>query len=72
MFSLAFGCQKQAWQHTVRIGSFSRAGAEADFSKNNHISEGLFGLIIGWLNTGKSKEGKEAVVFFLRVEQSAS
>ena len=69
---LALGGQQQTGQHTVRIRAIGGAGAEADFSKNNHISEGLFGLIIGWLNTGKSKEGKEAVVFFFRVEQSAS
>ena len=69
MFSLAFGGQKQAGQHTVRIGSFSGAGAEADFSKNNHIPEGLFGLIISWLNTGVSEKSKEAIGFFIRIDQ---
>ena len=70
MFSLALGGQKQTGQHAVRIGSFSGASTETDFSKNNHVPEGLFGLIIGWLNTGVSKKSKEAVVFFIRIDQS--
>ncbi len=32
------------------IRALGRAGAEADFSKNHHISQRLLGLIIGGLN----------------------
>jgi len=49
----------------VRIRCFDGASAEADFSENKHVSEGLFGLIIRWLNTGVLKKNKQATVCFI-------
>ena len=56
----------------MAMRSLSRAGTEANFSKNHHISQQLFGLIIGGLNIRIFEESKQALVFLFGVEQSFS
>ena len=68
MFALAFGGQKQTGQHTVGMGAVMRAGAEADFSKDHHVAQGLFGLVISGWNVWVFQKGKEAIVFFFGAE----
>ena len=58
MLPLAFSDQQQTGQHTVRIGAFGGAGAEADFSEDHQVAKGLFGLVVGGLNIGVFKECK--------------
>ncbi len=72
MFSLTFGRHQKAGQHAMGIRALGRAGAEANFSKNHHISQRLFGLIIGGLNIRVFEESKQAIVFLIGVEQSFS
>jgi hypothetical protein len=52
----------------VRIRALGRASAEADFSENHHISQRLFGLIVGGLNIRVFEEGKQAMVFLAGIE----
>jgi len=46
----------------VRIRSFDGASTEADFSENSHVPEGLFGLIIGWLNIGVFEKSERSLI----------
>lgn len=54
------------------VGTIAGAGTKIYFSENHHISQRLFGLIVGGLNIRVIKEGKQAMVFLFRVEQSFS
>ena len=55
---LALGGQQQTGQHTVRIRAIGGASAEADFSEDHHVSERLFGLVVGGLDIRVFKECK--------------
>jgi hypothetical protein len=72
MFALSLGGQQQTRQHTVRVRTIGGTGTEADFSENHHISQRLFGLIVGGLNIRVFEESKKAMVFLFGVEQSFS
>ena len=51
------------------VGTIGGAGTEADLSENHHISQRLFGLIVGRLNIRIFEEGKQAMIFFFRIKQ---
>ena len=70
MLALAPGGHQQAGQHTVGVGALMRAGAKTNFSKDHQVAQGLFGLVVGGLNIGVFEESKQALIFFLGIEQS--
>ena len=51
-------------------GTFIGASAEADFSEDNDMSQGLFGLVVCGLYIGMFQECKKPVILSIRVEQS--
>ena len=72
MFSLTFGRHQKAGQHAMAMRSLGRAGAEANFSKNHHISQRLLGLIVSGLDIRVFEASKKPKVFLIGVEQSFS
>jgi hypothetical protein len=63
MNTLAFGSLHKRWDDAVIFQSVVRAGAEADLPEYHHLSQCLFGVIIGGLYTGNAQKGREIFLF---------
>jgi hypothetical protein len=63
MNTLASGSLHKCWYDAVGFQSGVRAGAEADLPEYHHLSQCLFGVIIGGLYTGHTQKGREVFLF---------
>ena len=70
MNTLSYGGLRKSWQDTVGFKAAVGAGAEADLPEYDHLSQGLFGMIISRLDIGDAQKGSE--MFLLRAYEEAS
>ena len=62
-FPLTASSENKTWQDAVSSQTHLGASTEDNLSKNNHASDRLFSLVIGWRDTRMPKKSKELINF---------